>query len=249
MQKGATGPFLHHITMARPPGKESFGFEGLKMQDREAVSRPFRVKVVKMKNAVLFLAAILILTASPAFAVIVGSAHDFSTQGWSGGKICKPCHTPHNANNTVADAPLWNHEVTTATFTLYSSTTLDATMGQPDGFSKLCLSCHDGTVALDSYGGATGTNFMLGNANLGTDLSDDHPVSFDWTHEPIGGSCSQCHDFHGSSGTTFVSPLPFFDGRVECATCHDPHNNAPEVKMLRMTLAGSSLCLHCHSNK
>jgi len=220
------------------------------MQDREAVSGVFLLNVTKMKNAFLFLVAILIFTASNAFAGIAGSKHNFSSQGWSGGKICKPCHTPHNADASVGNAPLWNHAVTGATYTLYSSPTLDAVMEQPGGVSKLCLSCHDGTIALDSFGGTTGSTMISGPGLIGTDLSDDHPVSFDWGHESnTGGSCSQCHDAHGSSGITFVSPLPFFDGRVECATCHDPHNGPGFDHMLRMTMAGSALCLHCHSNK
>ena len=86
---------------------------------------------------------------------IVGSSHDFSGQtAWNtSGEICKVCHTPHNAITTVTNAPLWNHQMTNATFQLYTSATMNATTGQPDGSSKLCLSCHDGTVALENFGG------------------------------------------------------------------------------------------------
>ena len=67
--------------------------------------------------------------------------------------------------------PLWNHKVTTATYTLYSSPTLKATLSQPTHYgSKLCLSCHDGTVALDSFGGNTGTTFIDSSNSVGTDL-------------------------------------------------------------------------------
>jgi len=202
-----------------------------------------------MKRTFLFHVVFLILTVTPAFAGISGSLHDFSDEVWSGGKICKPCHTPHNADTTVVDSPLWNHEVTTTDpYTLYSSPTLDATMDQPRGVSKLCLSCHDGTIAIDSFGGSTTASTMISGPGLiGTDLSDDHPVSFDWGHESnTGGSCSQCHQSHPLA---FISPLPFFDGRVECATCHDPHSGPGFDHMLRMTMTGSALCLHCHSNK
>jgi len=54
---------------------------------------------------------------------------------------------------------------------------MDSTPGQPDGVSKLCLSCHDGTVALDSYGGVNGSTIITGSALLGTDLSTSHPIS------------------------------------------------------------------------
>src|SRR5690606_21340263 len=85
---------------------------------------------------------------------IQGSAHDFSAID-DQQRICIFCHTPHNADTTVVDAPLWNHAVTNKTFQLYNSPTFDAVPGQPQGASRLCLSCHDGTVAVDSYGGQT----------------------------------------------------------------------------------------------
>ncbi len=109
------------------------------------------------------------------------TVHDFSLDTWGNGEICVVCHTPHNADTTVTDAPLWNHAVTTETFTLYDSASFTATdIRQPDGVSKLCLSCHDGSVALDSYGGAQGVNFLTVNSpfNLNDDLSDDHPIAF-----------------------------------------------------------------------
>ena len=59
--------------------------------------------------------------------------------------VCIFCHTPHHASG---DGPLWNHQMSGASYTPYSSSTLKATVGQPTGSSRLCLSCHDGTVAL-----------------------------------------------------------------------------------------------------
>ena len=109
-----------------------------------------------MKKLLVFFVCVLLSTGL--FAQITGSAHDFSTIAptWSNDEICLPCHTPHNAKQGADNlVPLWNHGVTATTFTLYSSPTLtlDATdLGQPDGVSKACLSCHDGTVGLDAYG-------------------------------------------------------------------------------------------------
>ena len=58
---------------------------------------------------------------------IVGSAHDFSDDSWNtSGQICLVCHTPHNADVAVSNAPLWNHETTQATFTPYTSATMNA---------------------------------------------------------------------------------------------------------------------------
>ncbi len=67
---------------------------------------------------------------------LLNSHHDFTGAAWSGGEACRPCHTPHNANMEVPDSPLWNHEVTSATFQVYASPTLNSSPGQPTGHSK-----------------------------------------------------------------------------------------------------------------
>ena len=120
-------------------------------------------------------------SATAAIGTIVASKHDFSASGpnatykGTGTQVCVYCHAPHAS---TALTPLWNHASTAATFTLYTSSTLNATTAQPGGVSKLCLSCHDGTVAVDSFGGATGTKLVTGSPLLGTDLSNDHPIGF-----------------------------------------------------------------------
>lgn len=215
------------------------------------------IRCLQMPYVMLIL-CLLSLIAMSARAQIAGSGHDFSGNTWSGGKICLPCHTPHRADQTISDAPLWNHETHDTIYSLYSSPTIDAVIEQPGEVSKLCLSCHDGVVALDSFGGATGNTFITESANISTDLSDDHPVGFDWDHQSTGppGSeggitCNPCHDVY--QNPMWVSPLIFFgpdgDKKVECATCHDPHNSESFQKMLRISLFGSELCLHCHTDK
>ncbi|UCD76570.1 MAG: hypothetical protein JSV91_06520 [Phycisphaerales bacterium] len=179
-----------------------------------------------------------------AMAGIVGSGHDFSPYGWSEFKICKPCHTPHNADTSV-DAPLWNHELTTATYILYDSDTLHEEVEDPGPKSILCLSCHDGTVALDSFGGNTGMTFIEGDALLGTDLSDDHPIGIEWSHQNPDVNCFNCHNPYDPD---WERPLPFFDNKMECLTCHEPHNQGQDPDyMLRLPILGSQLCLHCHN--
>jgi len=121
---------------------------------------------------------------------------------------------------------------------------LNATMGQPNNQSKLCLSCHDGTVAIDSYGGiTTGTIFINSAApvNIGTDLSNDHPVSFTY-NTALATADGELRD---PTATPAVSAL-LFSGRVECASCHDPHGVTGVTKLLRMSNASSALCLTCH---
>ena len=211
---------------------------------------------------------ILGLTSGAAWAgVIAGTAHDFSIQGYSGGQICIACHTPHGGNTTVTDAPLWNHAVTTASYTLYSSSTLNAgPLAQPSGVSKLCLSCHDGTVAVDSFGGAAGTNFVTGIGAVGSaaqgSLANDHPIGFtyDAALATLDGSLHNTTNSVtiGTGGTRTrtgtIASLLLFNGRLECASCHDVHNTFTAsngvgggAPLLRVSKAGSAICLTCHN--
>lgn len=70
-------------------------------------------------------------------------------------EICVFCHTPHGANpdSVSFGAPIWNRRLSAATYTMYDqvwSKSFEGVLntGQPTGFSRLCLSCHDGTIAL-----------------------------------------------------------------------------------------------------
>lgn len=192
---------------------------------------------------------------------IVGSAHDFSPQGWSGGEICVACHTPHNADTSILSAPLWNHEITATTFTVYNSPTLDSgPAGQPSGASKLCLSCHDGTVAIDSFGGATGINFLTPPTAVGSggNLNDDHPISIVYdtalsvTDPGLFDPSTQAVTV-GSGGTRTrtgtIQTAMLIGDQVECASCHDVHNTftVPATPLLKVTSSGSALCLTCHN--
>jgi len=195
---------------------------------------------------------------------IVGSAHDFNdgtgftADGWNTtGEICVVCHTPHTQEST--DGPLWNRAAYVAgTFTMYDDTDLDGVADAgPSGTSLLCLSCHDGTVALDSFGGATGSTPVTGDPLLDTDLSDDHPVSITYVAGTGAGQDPelQATDFgvtFGNAATGTVADL-LESSRVQCSSCHDVHNTesvAGEPNLLRIDntggVSGSELCLSCH---
>ncbi len=201
---------------------------------------------------------LMLLFSSMAHSQITGSSHDFSSRNWSNGEICETCHTPHNADMNVVEAPLWNHTLSVATYTLYDSPTMDETMPQPLGISKLCLSCHDGTIAVDQFGdNVGGAEFITGDSNIGTDLSNDHPVSITWTHNTVGritgqvwDNCTDCHDNIGEDPSTYPLPFYSYDGgityKVECSSCHDPHNGSGVNFMLRMSNINSNLCAKCH---
>lgn len=193
-------------------------------------------------------AATIGFVATSSSAQIVNSAHDFSSMSWSNGQICLPCHTPHNA---LAGSPrLWNHELTVATYTMH-----EGSGNAADDFdykSRMCLSCHDGTVALDSFGGQNGTSFIPGDAKLGTDLTNDHPVGSDAKYPPnpqpvwwAGAfkpaaslpSALRLADWTDTGGTAYKV--------VGCGTCHNPHNKGfPHLQT--MSNNASAICLGCH---
>lgn len=201
----------------------------------------------------------VLLAAGAGFAgagTLAGSAHDFSGQGWSAGQICLPCHTPHKSNIAVADAPLWNHALTAATFTLYTSPTLNATMTQPGGGSKLCFSCHDGTVAINSFGGTTGTTFIGAGDKIGPDLRSEHPIGFtyDATLATTDGSLKNPATAAVTIGsgtqtkTGTIASTMLFGGKLECASCHDVHNTFTNGgKLLKVASASSAICTTCHA--
>ncbi|MDP1901514.1 MAG: cytochrome c3 family protein [Rubrivivax sp.] len=191
--------------------------------------------------ASMLAAGLGVFAAQVSAASITGSPHDFSGAGWGSNQVCIFCHAPHNANGGT---PLWNHAATVATFTLYSSQTLTTlTMAQPGGVSKLCLSCHDGTVAMDSYATRTGTEKMLGDGMLGTNLSNDHPIGFTYNAALAaadGGLVTP------ASASLVVANVPLYDAKLECSSCHNVHDNALGG-FLRKSNAASALCLSCHT--
>ena len=158
-------------------------------------------------------------------------------------EICVFCHTPHGA---TTDGPLWNHQMSTATYKPYSSPTLKAVVGQPNGSSRLCLSCHDGTVALGLVGSRAG-GIVMNNSkmppglnNVGTDLSGDHPVSFTY-NATLAAAKGNLRDPNA------LPPEVTLDrnGQLQCTSCHDPHNDQ-YGKFLVMDNTGSKLCTSCH---
>jgi predicted CXXCH cytochrome family protein len=187
---------------------------------------------------------------------VVNSVHNLSVTGPGTIKAtaetdtCIFCHTAHHSNGAT---PLWNHNLSGVTnYVVYSSATLDAlglTIPQPNGASRLCLSCHDGTIALGSVNSRTSaismqngvTTMPTGPGNLGTDLSGDHPISFVYD-AALAAKDPQIKD----PGTLTGKVKLDHDGRLQCTACHNPHDNQ-FGNFLVMDNTGSALCLACHN--
>lgn len=167
---------------------------------------------------------------------VEGSKHDFSKKSWSGGDTCGACHTPHRDQQPKA-APLWEP---TADLTRRFGRATDRKT-TPGSGTLMCFRCHDGTVAKEIFAGALGARYvnkqnpgLFGAAHGGT----DHPVGVEYPlfkkgYRPVTSVISK---------GTVVLP----QGRVECISCHDPHNTAGAAHMLVTSNARSALCLTCH---
>ena len=201
------------------------------------------------------------LLAQVSQAGISGSKHDFGQFGWANNEICLPCHVPHNAmvkdaSGAVLAGPLWNHTLSTATYTMAWDATGAAVSGQVDQNSKLCLSCHDGTVAVDSFGGGAGTQQLTGGL-VGTDLSNDHPIG-DHAIYPLTATYMVDTALRDAQRIMPLRPMANGQLAVGCTSCHEPHNRKNTAGMLWVknsgtattvdgrTVTGSALCLNCH---
>jgi len=183
---------------------------------------------------------------------IRGTKHNLSVFGkgsiksQSEEQVCVFCHTTKKVRK--ANPFLWNRENSNVFYKPYQSSTLESSVGQPTGSSKICLSCHDGTIALGSLVSRRlevpfqgGIRFMppQSPARLGTDLSDDHPVSFFYSSR-----LSAIKEVVDPSG---LPPQVRLDENreLQCTTCHDPHDDT-FGKFLVISNQYSSLCTTCH---
>jgi len=198
---------------------------------------------------------------------------------------CIWCHAPHNTYRlpgTVGGGPvapdgfdylpLWNHDLTGMTptaFTMYDNGTggpQDANNPKalqakdqmvPGSTSLLCLSCHDGSIAVNSYGNSSGQ--LAGSISTGSDpISPTYQIGntkYLGNHHPIGfnyGNVQAIDTEIRDADLWLMTPaLPISNylsnGNLECSTCHSVHNkgNTGE-RLLWRSDQNSELCLTCH---
>jgi len=200
-------------------------------------------------------------------------------------RICAFCHSPHHAY-TQADfpmadyLPLWSHGVETQSPSPYSSASFDQYGGKtasPDaliGDSRLCMSCHDGNIAVDAYYGSagskyitnTGTNWMTWS-QIELNMQKTHPIGFPLTDVWAGGKnadpniiATKSSPYQGNLNAVTVGQRLYYlgsDGFMTCSTCHDVHNKlndtSTSIKAGTQTfflLGGqknSAICITCHN--
>jgi hypothetical protein len=219
---------------------------------------------------------------------VLGTPHDVQViTGEAGLEPCAMCHSPHSGSG---DYPAWNRDQAAQTYTMYASPTFDMASvqsAQPNSPSSLCLVCHNGVFSsLVNYpgpGSHQNENYDYEMnptfwAMLGTNLTDDHPISFEydpaldndqddngfpnevpcptapWRLWIPGGEGALTYPLYGTGAQANM---------FECATCHSVHDtvNYPgktmvggksvgtQVFFLRTDNTSSALCADCHVNR
>lgn len=190
------------------------------------------------------------------------------------GSSCVYCHVPpetHGADSTPQGGIAgWNRfQPSEKAYQLYDSRTLDNKVRTPSAISLLCLSCHDGTLAVDmtvfkpngfQSDADAALHLRINGANdlvscgkchngrvahsieikhLGTDLRNDHPISMNYA-----GLSHKDPDFWPPENDYgFNNGVKIYDGKVECASCHNVHD--PDIALL-LRDTSDRLCETCH---
>jgi predicted CXXCH cytochrome family protein len=117
--------------------------------------------------------------------------------------------------------------------------------------STLCLSCHDGTVAVGTTAayGTIPQPAMTSPDNLGTDLSSMHPINFVLNNGYLTPFPSMQPELANGPPTTHNPAVPLITGNVECTSCHNPHvqKTDPTGNFLVVDNTGGALCMACHN--
>ncbi|MFO0974133.1 MAG: cytochrome c3 family protein [Phycisphaerae bacterium] len=173
---------------------------------------------------------------APALPGFSNSRHDFLGPAAPLAQRCAPCHgsppppvwtrLPRDARDprgqVLAGAePAWRVADSTA----------------------LCLSCHDGSLASAVDCGDDGREFVARAALV--QPHRDHPVGVEY---PRSGHDRRTfrRQYAPIAQLTAEGRIRLPNGRVECVSCHDPHNALGIPGMLVKSDRRSALCLSCH---
>ena len=200
----------------------------------------------------LILMAVLLL-ACTAFAQksgVIGSAHDV------GGNGCKSCHAPHNGAKATGGTDagsgrilLWDRNFSTTTFGTYDSPTMASKATEIGGStplsntearmsSMLCMSCHDGVTTTSVIGPTS--DAAISNPANSFGLQNDHPVNM--SHDPTKDTGLAAIASVTTAGLTLYGAT----NTVQCASCHNVHNNSISP-FLRKSNTNSTMCTTCHT--
>lgn len=170
---------------------------------------------------------------------VIGGPHDLSGPFGRFSDACRACHIPHIEGVRPTSQPTAELRVD-----LYripgQRPVFETDRYTPGPTSLICLGCHDGTIATSTIGSS---HAMLAGVRAGFDVPDaalmrDHPIGIPY---PVNR-----RDYRPSGFVTANGRVRLPDGKVECVSCHDPHNASGTRAMLAIPNRRSALCLTCH---
>ncbi|MCF6270185.1 MAG: hypothetical protein L3J41_10765 [Melioribacteraceae bacterium] len=178
-----------------------------------------------------------------------------------GAKYCSTCHTPIGDVLKISN-PLWLNKEIPNEFKIYSTDSNTNQHGFPSGETKLCLSCHDGTIAIEDKNVYANFNQLNNNMNFGFSSHTDHPISIIYNSALAfakGDLADPLYEPSGLGGTIDEDLLE--NGKLVCSSCHAIHSmmgsgasSGNHFKATGGTFSGalkipnakSKLCLTCH---
>jgi len=208
-----------------------------------------------MKKFVL--AALLLMVSTSVWAQMTGEvlgSHNLSASGTGPVKgtsdPCLYCHAPHSG--VSQNSALWSQTLSVQTYAPYASSTLHNIQQQPvmGAVSSLCLSCHDGTVAVGQtqpYGQLQITGSMYSADVFGANLQGSHPFSLKLPLVDAPDLVQSLTATHKTQDP--LQAVNLINNNVECTSCHAPHvQGIDQVSLNFLVRDGSSgqICLACH---
>jgi predicted CXXCH cytochrome family protein len=218
----------------------------------------------------------IVVAGAMGYAAIDTTVHDLSITGGGVAKavaadpndadsgqdeICIFCHVPHNSTE---DPLLWNHQRSSASYTVYQNNTLNSSPtdfagSTTDNVSALCLSCHDGTIAINNTTAmndptisssditrVTAAGLIVGTRKLSNDLTNDHPINFTYDAALATADGGLVTPDDPNNFVDAAKKVSLFGGKMQCGSCHDPHDIG-SGNFLVVDNSGSDLCQTCHT--
>lgn len=207
---------------------------------------------MKKIGSIVVVGALLLVVSVPVWGQksgVIGTVHDINGQG------CVSCHAPHNGSAATGGTDqgagktlLWDRNFSSTTFGTYDSPTLNNKATEVGGavqplatdarlYSVLCMSCHDGLTTPTVIGPSS--TRAVGNPTTSFGLQNDHPINMTYDQtldpglQPLATVTTAGLKLYGNNNT------------MQCASCHDVHNNV-NTHFMRTSNVGSGLCLTCH---
>lgn len=166
-----------------------------------------------------------------------GSAHDFLGRFAPPAERCAPCHGPE-ASPPIDRLPRFRSDAPQAQ--RLAATTQPWRIADT---TALCLSCHDGTLASAVDSGDDGRD--RSHFGPAVALHRDHPVGVPYPRTGRTRAGTR-RDYVPIAQLEAEGRIHLPGGRVECVSCHEPHNAYGVADLLVKPDRRSALCLSCH---